>query len=80
MRSPIIPKLCELIPTMPKPKKVGGMRAVTWESGKARSVITIERVQINPNYTSAYCNRGYARSEIGDYKGAIADYDRASAN
>lgn len=77
MRSPIIPKLCELIPTMLKPTKVGGMRAVTWEIGKARSPITIERVQINPNYALAYDNRGNPRRALGDNKGALADYNEA---
>ncbi|HBE60500.1 MAG TPA: hypothetical protein DDW56_24175, partial [Cyanobacteria bacterium UBA11366] len=34
-------------------------------------------IEINPNYTFAYYNRGITRSRQGDKKGAIADFDRA---
>ncbi|WP_235657391.1 tetratricopeptide repeat protein, partial [Fischerella thermalis] len=32
-------------------------------------------IKINPNLALAYNNRGIARSELGDPKGAIADYN-----
>ena len=34
-------------------------------------------IRINPQYVEAYYNRGTAKSELGDKKGAIADYDMA---
>ena len=79
MQSPITPKLCELILIMPKPTTTGDLRARE-ETSRVQSPISIERVQINPNYGTAYFNRGLIRKILGDSQGAIADFDRASAN
>ncbi|MGK7894284.1 MAG: tetratricopeptide repeat protein, partial [Xenococcus sp. (in: cyanobacteria)] len=34
-------------------------------------------IEINPQYSDAYKNRGNARRKLGDHQGAIADYDQA---
>ena len=62
---------------MPLPTTTGGLLLENWETIKVRSPITIERVQINPNYALAYDNRGNARRALGDNKGALADYNEA---
>jgi hypothetical protein len=65
---------------MPKPTPTGGMPAMTQETARVHSPITIERVRINPNDGIAYYNRGVTRSRLGDNKGAVADYTEARAN
>ncbi|WP_192808454.1 tetratricopeptide repeat protein [Microcoleus vaginatus] len=44
------------------------------------SPISTKRRRINPNYAEAYNNRGIARSQLGDKKGAVADFNQAPAN
>ena len=42
-------------------------------------IIIIEstnKIESNPNDADAYYNRGYYKSKLEDYKGAIADYDK----
>ena len=34
-------------------------------------------IELNPNYAKAYYNRGIAKFDLQDYKGAIADYTKA---
>jgi len=34
-------------------------------------------IELDPKNTEAYRARGQAKLEYGDYKGAIADYDKA---
>ncbi len=36
-----------------------------------------EAIRLNPKYTIAYNNRGFAKSKLGDLEGAISDYDTA---
>ena len=36
-------------------------------------------LEINPNHSNAYLNRGIAKKNIGDLKGACADWRRASS-
>ena len=45
------------------------MTAPLWTTPKA--------IQLNPNYTDAYFNRGVAYGETGDYDHAIVDYTKA---
>ena len=49
--------------------------------GEQRSAIDAynQAITLNPEYGSAYNNRGNARSALGDQRAAIADYDRAFA-
>ena len=32
-------------------------------------------IELNPNYADAYYNRGNAKGNLKDYKGAIADFN-----
>ena len=34
-------------------------------------------LDLDPNYTEAYYNRGLAKDELQDYEGAIEDYNKA---
>ena len=34
-------------------------------------------IELTPNYTNAYGNRGSAKDELGQYQEAIKDYDKA---
>ena len=34
-------------------------------------------IELNPQYASAYNNRGNAKRNLDNYKGTIADYDKA---
>ena len=34
-------------------------------------------IELNPNDAKAYYNRGLAKSDLQDYKGAIADFNKA---
>jgi len=35
-------------------------------------------IKLNPNYATAYYNRGNSRLEAGDKDGAVADYRQAA--
>ena len=44
----------------------------------AAAIADFERaLEIDPNLTGTYCNRGNAKNNMGDYAAAIADFDRA---
>ena len=34
-------------------------------------------IELNPNYSGAYNNRGNLRGDMGDVEGAMKDYDKA---
>ena len=65
------------------------LRARTWfsigyllsegEGGGREPVIDAytKAIELNPNYVSAYNNRGTAKSQLGRHEEALADYDRA---
>ncbi len=36
-----------------------------------------EAIEINPNFTDAYHDRGLAKDKLQDYSGAIQDYNKA---
>jgi tetratricopeptide (TPR) repeat protein len=36
-----------------------------------------QAIRLNPKYSEAYSNRGFARYKVGDNQGAITDYDQA---
>ncbi|MFM7905252.1 MAG: tetratricopeptide repeat protein [Microcystis sp.] len=36
-----------------------------------------QAINIKPDHANAYYNRGLAKSNLGDYQGAIADYNQA---
>jgi tetratricopeptide (TPR) repeat protein len=37
-----------------------------------------EAIKLKPDYAAAYIDRGFARRDLGDPKGAIADYQKAA--
>ena len=49
------------------------------EGGDDRQAIAFydQAIQLNPNYTDAYMNRGATKGRSGDYQGAIVDFNQA---
>ncbi len=54
-------------------------RALVGVEGKEQEVIRLinQAIAIDPQYASAYYNRGLVKSDLGDEHGAIADYNQA---
>ena len=44
---------------------------------KERYLNLLKLIKINPRYADAYNERGYAKEQLKDYKGAIFDYTEA---
>ena len=42
------------------------------------TIFGYENLKIDPNYSSAYLNRGVAKENLGDMKGACADWRKAA--
>ena len=55
------------------------VRAFIQTVSKKRIHYYNKAIAIDENFAKAYYNRGYAKSSIGDQKGAIEDYDKAIA-
>jgi tetratricopeptide (TPR) repeat protein len=52
-----------------------------WAYGKGQKTEAIEyftqAIQLNPQYATAYSNRGATKSALGDYTGGIQDFNQA---
>jgi tetratricopeptide (TPR) repeat protein len=57
-----------------KDKKIE--RAIKQEKFEEAIQLLTEKISRNPNDAYAYYNRGYAKGELSDYQGAIADYTK----
>ena len=42
-----------------------------------RLLILMKVIKLDPDYITAYNNRGYTKNKLGDYTGAVADFDEA---
>jgi len=72
-------KPCGFIPTLLKLTITGVMPAIIWEITRGQSRITYNQaLRIHPNYANAYNNRGSARYDLGDNKGALEDLQKAA--
>ena len=39
-----------------------------------------QAIRLKPDYAEAYYNRGVAKSRLGEYEAALADYDRGDSS
>ncbi|MBI4232366.1 tetratricopeptide repeat protein [Candidatus Peregrinibacteria bacterium] len=54
-----------------------GLNKTKYKDYKGAMAYFDRSIELNPNYASAYNNRGDVKHKLGDNKGAVADYDKA---
>ena len=54
-------------------------RYEVWLRRQAGAILTKQSIAIDPEYADAYNNRGNAKSDLGDYRGAISDHNEVIA-
>jgi S1-C subfamily serine protease len=77
---PLIGLLVVALPALTLPQRpilLGQIEEEEKEALLQRVDILTERIRREPNSASAYFQRGQARLALKDYRGAIADYDKA---
>jgi excisionase family DNA binding protein len=57
--------------------RLGWLQQVPFRNHETASSSYTRAIELDPNYVSAYNNRGNARYHLGDMEGAIADYTKA---
>ena len=75
-RSPISTAPSSPIPSIPRPITTAGSHATPSATWWVLSPTSIA-LEIAPRYVEAYNNRGIVRHTLGDYAGALADFDQA---